>query len=142
MRWFAFAALPLLAVVFAGCESNEGSACGEAEAGVTTLTVHLGTNADGSMYMTPSGLQAAQGAKVRFQVVNDDAKVFHDFAVLNLLGDGKNLEHEVDGGATVCTTHEGKPYVVLDKRGSFTVVCEVSGHKELGMKMKDGFKVV
>ncbi len=139
--WLAAAVGCLALTGLAGCTGeNEGSACGDVESGVTTLTIHLGTNADGSMYQTPKDLQAAMGAKVRFMVVNDDKTVFHDFAVLNLFGDGQKLEHEVDGGKTVCTTHDGEPYFTADKKGDYQTLCEVSGHKELGMK--GTFKVV
>jgi uncharacterized cupredoxin-like copper-binding protein len=133
---FALLALSLafLLPFFAGCaDEDAGAACGTPAADVQSVTIHLGTGSNGKMYMTPTTFSAQAGSKVRFEVVNDDKDTFHDLAILDFFGAGKNLEHEVYGGKTVCTTHDGEPYAVVGPKGSYQAICEVPGHKEAGM---------
>lgn len=134
MRLLALAALPLIALALAGCESeSKAGTCGTVGSDVKTLEVHVGTKADGhTMYLTPATVTATQGEKVRLKVVNDDSSAFHDVALKNY--NGETYEHEVEAGATVCTYHGGEPYFTATAKGSYVMYCEVSGHKEAGMQ--------
>jgi uncharacterized cupredoxin-like copper-binding protein len=134
MRLLLLAAPAMLVLLtLAGCTDDEGGGtCSDVASDVKTVEVHLGTSSDGKMYLTPTALTASQGEKVRFKVINDDATVFHDLALRNY--NGKTIEHEVDAGKTVCTFTDGNPYFTATAKGSYEVYCEVTGHKDLGMK--------
>lgn len=124
--------LTFAALGLAGCESeSKAGTCADVPADVKTVEIHVGTSADGKMYLTPSDASAREGEKVRFKVTNDDAAVFHDVALKDYAGE--TYEHEVDGGKTVCTYHEGEPYFTATAKGAFAMYCEVAGHKAAGM---------
>lgn len=93
--------------------------------------IHVGSNADGTMYLTPGNIAVSHCAKVQFKVHNDDT-IFHDVALLNYGGD--SVEHEVEAGQTVTTHHAGTDYFVAKVTGTFPIICEVKGHADKGMK--------
>ncbi len=108
------------------------------------FTIHIGTNPDGTQYMTPARVEVNQGDRVRFVVVNDDADTFHD---IRLDYNGKSIEHEAPGGGvtktSVCAKIEGGRCVQHDDfftasvTGTFKMWCEVKTipqtHEQLGM---------
>lgn len=119
---------------FAGCTSSspaQASCSADGIGAVQALDLHVGSNPDGSMYLTPSTVTVAHCAKAQFVVHNDDA-IFHDVALLNYAGD--SFEHEAEPGQTVSTHHAGIDYFVAKASGSFPIICEVKGHAEKGMK--------
>jgi uncharacterized cupredoxin-like copper-binding protein len=89
-------------------------------------TVHLGTRDDGSMYMEPKTVRATQGERVKITVVNDDRDQPHDWALL--LYDGEDVEAYVDPGRSVDLTF------TATTAGAYRVVCQIVGHKQLGME--------
>jgi uncharacterized cupredoxin-like copper-binding protein len=124
----------LAAVALAGCSATP---CPAGGTGATQAkTVHVGTNPDGSMYLTPAETRVPHCSKVSFVVVNDDPRTFHDVALLDY--DGNDIEHEALGGQTVTTHHKGDLYFVATKKGTFDLLCEVRqpNHADLGMKGK------
>jgi plastocyanin len=139
-----FFLLPALAM--AGCSGGDG---------VKEVEIHIGWNADGTQYMTPSEIRVQQGDKVRFVVVNDDdpnkdyngaqggKDNFHDVALDYPGACSRNpIEHEAPAGqapaVTECTVDEvSHDYFVAKTRGTFDIVCEVKtvpSHEDLGMR--------
>lgn len=137
------ASAALLCLTFlAGCSSTPpATGCPQVTAGqLHAFTIHVGSNRDGSMYMTPNEVRVHVGDKVQFNVVNDDS-IFHDLAVEYC---GHSYEHETpalqraqtavgcDNGASQDCVH----YFVATLAGNFMMKCEVlqPNHADLGMK--------
>ena len=89
-------------------------------------TIHLGTRDDGSMYVDPKVVRATQGERVRLSIVNDDRDKPHDWALLQY--DGADVEAYVEPGGSVDLQF------TATTPGTFRVVCQVVGHKQLGME--------
>lgn len=141
--------LTLPALLLAGCGEGEG-AYRLGSDGVKEFTIHIGWNDDlQSQYMTPSTITVQQGDKVRFLVINDDARTkdyngpksgndnFHDVA-LDYPGacDRNPIEHEAPAGARTSTECSGKDFFVAHQKGTFRIICEVRtnpSHDALGM---------
>lgn len=96
-----------------------------ASAAKVTLTIEAGTRADSSMYFTPSTATANQGDDVTLTVHNGDT-IFHDFALLDY--NGRDIEIELDPQET------GTKNFTAALAGTFEYICEVTGHKDRGMK--------
>jgi uncharacterized cupredoxin-like copper-binding protein len=90
------------------------------------VTLHAGTNPDGSMYITPKSVQVTKGDKVHLVLVNDDPGTPHDWALLSY--GGKDIEVYTEGGATKAVDF------TADAAGDFRIVCQVVGHKQRGME--------
>lgn len=89
------------------------------------MTVHAGTNPDGSMSFTPSNVKAREGDKISLTVVNDDADKPHDWALLSY--GGKDIEVYTREGETKTITF------TASEAGDFRIVCQIVGHKQAGM---------
>ncbi|MHB8633401.1 MAG: hypothetical protein ACYDBQ_05450 [Thermoplasmatota archaeon] len=125
------ALLLVAAALMPGC-SAPAPACPTLGTGdVQTIIIHVGSNADGSMYFYPGTITVAHCSKVQFAVTNDDS-IFHDVALLNY--GGHSYEHELGAGETKTTYNGGLGYFVADTVGSFPVICEVQGHAAKGMR--------
>lgn len=113
-----------------------------------SLTLHVGTRADGSMYASPSAMSATAGERITFTVVNDDVDASgkvttpHDIKVA-----GQSMPRAGGDCAAAAGGEEGSPgaeFEVCDQAsatGTFTAVagsfkydCEVPGHEAKGMK--------
>lgn len=88
------------------------------------IDIEVGTNPDGTMYLTPSNVTVDLGDEVTLRIHNAD-RIFHDVALLDY--DGNDVEIEVPAGKT--ETHTFTATVA----GDFRLICEVSGHKQKGM---------
>jgi uncharacterized cupredoxin-like copper-binding protein len=89
-------------------------------------TVHLGTRDDGSMYVEPKTVRATQGERVKLTIVNDDRDKPHDWALLQY--DGEDVEAYVEPGRSVDLAF------TATEPGTYRVVCQLVGHKQLGME--------
>jgi uncharacterized cupredoxin-like copper-binding protein len=88
------------------------------------VPIEVGTNDDGSMYLTPSNVTVTLGDDVTLRVKNVD-RIFHDVALLDYAGN--DVEIEVPAGRTESYSFQATV------AGDFRLICEVSGHKQKGM---------
>lgn len=91
-----------------------------------SVTIHAGTNADGSLYFKPKNLRADEGERVSLTLVNDDENTPHDWALLEY--GGRDIEVYVRGGASRMINF------TANEVGTFRIVCQVVGHKQQGME--------
>lgn len=96
-----------------------------AAAKARTVEVEVGTNSDGSMYLTPKDVTVQKGDEVTLRVTNVDS-IFHDVALLDYAG--QDIEIEVPAKRT-----ETKTFTATEA-GDFRLICEVVGHKQKGMQ--------
>jgi plastocyanin len=113
-----------------------------------SMTLHVGTNADGTMYIEPKEPSVAVGDRVTLTVVNDDAQggtvqTQHDIVIKGIAGpraggacpavtgaeeEGQNVEFEV------CTQAQATQTFTASEAGRWSMECEVAGHAAKGMK--------
>jgi MYXO-CTERM domain-containing protein len=95
-------------------------------AGAASSTIHAGSNRDGSLYFSPKDVHVTQGDAVSLTVVNDDADKPHDWALLSY--GGKDIEAYTGPSETKSISF------TADEAGTYRVVCQIVGHKQLGME--------
>ena len=91
-----------------------------------SVTIHAGTDADGSLSFRPKEIRVEEGERVMLTLVNDDEDTPHDWALLEY--GGRDVEVYARGGQARMvnfTAHEV---------GEFRIVCQVVGHKQQGME--------
>lgn len=115
-----------------------------------SLTLHVGTRADGTMYATPSAMSATVGERITLTVVNDDVDAAgkvttpHDIKVdgqsMPKQGGSCSAAQQPSGGESpgaefeVCDRATATGTFTASSAGSFDYHCEVPGHEEKGMK--------
>ena len=90
------------------------------------VTVHAGTNADGSLHFRPKDVRVDEGERVRLTLVNDDEDTPHDWALLEY--GGRDIEVYVRGGQSRSINF------TANEIGTYRIVCQVAGHKQQGME--------
>lgn len=90
------------------------------------VTIHAGTDGDGSLYFRPKDLKADEGERVSLTLVNDDPSTPHDWALLEY--GGRDIEVYVRGGDSRMINF------TATEVGTFRIVCQVVGHKQQGME--------
>ena len=90
------------------------------------VTIHAGTNADGSLSFSPARITVAEGELVTLTLVNDDENTPHDWALLEY--GGRDIEVYVRGGESRMVNF------TANEVGEYRIVCQVVGHKQQGME--------
>lgn len=97
-------------------------------ASAKSVTIHAGTNTDGSLYFKPKELRVDEGERVALTLVNDDENTPHDWALLEY--GGRDIEVYVRGGQSRMINF------TANEVGEYRIVCQVVGHKQQGMEGK------
>lgn len=95
-------------------------------AAAASVTIHAGTNADGSLYFSPKTVKVTKSDDVTLTLVNDDSDQPHDWALLSY--NGRDIEAYVSAGRSKTVQFEA------DAIGTFRIVCQIVGHKQRGME--------
>ena len=115
-----FASLLAAALVFSGCSLTEVS-------GGEEITIVAGERSDG-MYLEPSEITVAAGAKVTF-VVKNEGKVDHEFE------SGGDREAGIDEIIIPPGGTRRVNWTAPSEAATFPVYCDLPGHRAAGMEI-------
>ncbi len=115
-RVILFTVVALMAMALAACGGGTSSSGGGSSAANVTVTLT-------EFKFDPASVTAAPGQTVNLTLKNTGSAQ-HSWVIPDL-----NLKYTVDPGKT-----DTKTFTAPAKAGTYTIICDIPGHKEAGMQ--------